>query len=186
MYRSIVSASRTHPGMIVPSERKGRVSATRRRKPDLPTSSASGSRPEAMMAEFKGFHRHYARPVRANRRWAKAVAHTTQGRRWDGASEPLPTLLQTETAVMSGTFPKSSSESPCRLVPGIHVFPAIKQERRGWPGRQPAMTERGNCEPSGMLCTDHLHVPPILPPRAPEGANASDKKYSKHLSGGFS
>jgi hypothetical protein len=27
------------------------------------------------------------------------------------------------------------------LVPGIHVLAAFKQERRGWPGRSPAMTE---------------------------------------------
>jgi hypothetical protein len=27
------------------------------------------------------------------------------------------------------------------LVPGIHVLTAPKQERRGWPGRSPAMTE---------------------------------------------
>jgi hypothetical protein len=27
------------------------------------------------------------------------------------------------------------------LVPGIHVLKALKQERRGWPGRSPAMTE---------------------------------------------
>jgi hypothetical protein len=27
------------------------------------------------------------------------------------------------------------------LVPGIHVLTALKQERRGWPGRSPAMTE---------------------------------------------
>jgi hypothetical protein len=27
------------------------------------------------------------------------------------------------------------------LVPGIHVFAASKQERRGWPGRSPAMTK---------------------------------------------
>jgi hypothetical protein len=26
-------------------------------------------------------------------------------------------------------------------VPGIHVLKARKQERRGWPGRSPAMTE---------------------------------------------
>jgi hypothetical protein len=28
------------------------------------------------------------------------------------------------------------------LVPGIHVLVADKQERRGWPGRSPAMTEK--------------------------------------------
>src|ERR1700738_2368918 len=28
------------------------------------------------------------------------------------------------------------------LVPGIHVLSSLKQERRGWPGRSPAMTER--------------------------------------------
>jgi hypothetical protein len=27
------------------------------------------------------------------------------------------------------------------LVPGIHALSALKQERRGWPGRSPAMTE---------------------------------------------
>ena len=27
------------------------------------------------------------------------------------------------------------------LVPGIHVFAATKQERRGWPGQGPAMTK---------------------------------------------
>jgi hypothetical protein len=27
------------------------------------------------------------------------------------------------------------------LVPGIHVLTVLKQERRGWPGRSPAMTE---------------------------------------------
>src|SRR5260370_39487349 len=27
---------------------------------------------------------------------------------------------------------------------GIHVFAAFKQERRGWPGRSPAMTENGS------------------------------------------
>jgi len=27
------------------------------------------------------------------------------------------------------------------LVPGIHVLATIKQERRGWPGRSPAMTK---------------------------------------------
>jgi hypothetical protein len=26
-------------------------------------------------------------------------------------------------------------------VPGIHVLAALKQERRGWPGRSPAMTK---------------------------------------------
>jgi hypothetical protein len=32
------------------------------------------------------------------------------------------------------------------LVPGIHVFAVQgkKQERRGWPGRSPAMTEKKN------------------------------------------
>jgi hypothetical protein len=29
------------------------------------------------------------------------------------------------------------------LVPGIHVFAALKQEARGWPGRSPAMTWKG-------------------------------------------
>src|SRR5260370_38350524 len=28
------------------------------------------------------------------------------------------------------------------LVPGIHVLAALKQERRGWPGRSPAMTKK--------------------------------------------
>jgi hypothetical protein len=27
------------------------------------------------------------------------------------------------------------------LVPGIHVFTTSQQERRGWPGRSPAMTK---------------------------------------------
>jgi hypothetical protein len=27
------------------------------------------------------------------------------------------------------------------LVPGIHVLAAFKEERRGWPGRSPAMTK---------------------------------------------
>jgi len=27
------------------------------------------------------------------------------------------------------------------LVPGIHVLAALEQERRGWPGRSPAMTK---------------------------------------------
>jgi hypothetical protein len=27
------------------------------------------------------------------------------------------------------------------LGPGIHVLKALKQQRRGWPGRSPAMTE---------------------------------------------
>src|SRR5882757_6800195 len=27
------------------------------------------------------------------------------------------------------------------LVPGIHVLASLKQERRGWPGRSPAMTK---------------------------------------------
>jgi hypothetical protein len=27
------------------------------------------------------------------------------------------------------------------LVPGIHVLASSKQERRGWPGRSPAMTK---------------------------------------------
>ena len=30
------------------------------------------------------------------------------------------------------------------LVAGIHVFAAIKQERRGWPGRSPVMTADGS------------------------------------------
>jgi hypothetical protein len=28
------------------------------------------------------------------------------------------------------------------LVPGIHVFATLRQERRGWPGRSPAMTKK--------------------------------------------
>jgi hypothetical protein len=27
------------------------------------------------------------------------------------------------------------------LVPGIHVLASLEQERRGWPGRSPAMTK---------------------------------------------
>jgi hypothetical protein len=30
------------------------------------------------------------------------------------------------------------------LVPGIHVFAAAWQERRGWPERSPAMTKKAN------------------------------------------
>jgi hypothetical protein len=36
---------------------------------------------------------------------------------------------------------KSPSKPRRRRVPGIHVLAAFKQERRGWPGRSPAMTE---------------------------------------------
>jgi hypothetical protein len=28
------------------------------------------------------------------------------------------------------------------LVPGIHVFAVAQEERRGWPGRSPAMTKK--------------------------------------------
>jgi hypothetical protein len=38
----------------------------------------------------------------------------------------------------------SGPASPARahaIVPGIHILGAFKQERRGWPGRSPAMTE---------------------------------------------
>ena len=28
------------------------------------------------------------------------------------------------------------------LVPGIHVLAELRQERRGWPGRSPAMTKK--------------------------------------------
>src|SRR5260370_40067193 len=32
-------------------------------------------------------------------------------------------------------------------MPGIHVLAAFKQERRGWPGRSPAMTENESTRP---------------------------------------
>jgi hypothetical protein len=28
------------------------------------------------------------------------------------------------------------------VLPGVHVLAASKEERRGWPGRSPAMTEK--------------------------------------------
>jgi hypothetical protein len=31
------------------------------------------------------------------------------------------------------------------LVPGIHVLLLYQQERRGWPGQSPAMTQKTNC-----------------------------------------
>jgi len=39
-----------------------------------------------------------------------------------------------------GNLPGATFVMP-GLVPGIHVLAALKQERRGWPGRSPAMTE---------------------------------------------
>jgi hypothetical protein len=51
-----------------------------------------------------------------------------------------------------------------RLVPGIHVSAALKQERRGWSGRSPAMTkkQRGNAvrlEPCGHRIRGHDSTP---------------------------
>src|SRR5882757_2447880 len=47
------------------------------------------------------------------------------------------------------------------LVPGIHVLTHVKQERRGWPGRSPAMTEN-NANPSQPASNRALPLP-ILP-----------------------
>src|SRR5260370_35505248 len=43
------------------------------------------------------------------------------------------------------TFRRGFGTKPVRpgLVPGIHVLAILPQERRGWPGRRPAMTESG-------------------------------------------
>jgi hypothetical protein len=38
---------------------------------------------------------------------------------------------------------KSPSKPRRRQVPGIHVLASLRQERRGWPGRSPAMTKTG-------------------------------------------
>src|ERR1700722_16004418 len=49
------------------------------------------------------------------------------------------------------------------LVPAIHVLAAVKQERRGWPGRSPAMTNlkpysigRSSSQTLAMRSTDAL------------------------------
>src|SRR6266576_2786601 len=45
------------------------------------------------------------------------------------------------------------------LVPGIHVFAAVGEERRGWPGRSPAMTKRDFTLAAGLELRGELFGP---------------------------
>src|SRR6266851_681702 len=47
------------------------------------------------------------------------------------------------------------------LVPGIHVFASLKQERRGWPGRSPAMTVENALTRLADLCANRRFVETI-------------------------
>jgi hypothetical protein len=47
-----------------------------------------------------------------------------------------------EASLSTRIFALEAEPDSRGLVPGIHVLAELKQERRGWPGRSPAMTKK--------------------------------------------
>jgi hypothetical protein len=61
---------------------------------------------------------------------------------------------------MDSSFRSANLTRHAGLVPGIHVPGYPQQERRGWPGRSPAMTkERNPVVLSGRLILIEPYVP---------------------------
>ncbi|MEA2885780.1 MAG: D-alanine-D-alanine ligase [Bradyrhizobium sp.] len=83
-------------------------------------------------------------------------------RGWPGRRPAMTMLELRRWFVMSGRVPGRYIQLVMPgPVPGIHVLTRVKQQRRGWPGRRPAMT--GNKANPSPPASNHSLSPPILP-----------------------
>jgi len=69
----------------------------------------------------------------------RGACHRARIRATRGADPVAPPQSLTENAA-NEMGAKAKLVMP-GLVPGIHVLASLEQERRGWPGRSPAMTK---------------------------------------------
>ena len=66
-------------------------------------------------------------------------------------------------------------------VPGIHVLAASKQERRGWPGRSPAVTKRMQPpEPRQRGCACARMIASLFGQNAFGRSVAGEHKHDSH------